>query len=553
MKKIISGLFAVTLTLTLITGCVSKTASPNAQTTNPEASKTSPAASVAGPDENSYIHVVSGEPSVLNTSKFKGLNDRKVFYNILEPLTRVQEGKVTAAGAERWEISDDGKTYTFHLRDNYWSDGVKVRAQDYAYAIAQQATPQNAFSFASDYFFIKNYEQVYNGKLDVSSLGVQAKDDVTLILELDNPDASVLTTQIFPQREDYIKKYGDKLGTEAETVVACGPFTLTSWVHNSELNFEKNSKYWDADNVKLQKFSFKIIPEPSAQYASFENGSLDYLTVSNADYIEKFNKNAKLTSVQKEPARTAVINFNLNDALFKNKNVRLALSLALNRETIAADLNNGLTKPAYGLIAPATSVGEYNFRNEVEEPLLAISKENGDPKALLIQGMQELGLGTDPSTLTVTVNLGGTDSTSKTKGEFYQELWNKALGLNIKLAFNDSATHFATLDQGKYQVGIVSWGADPEPKFVLSRWVGGGVTGWKSSEYDDFIAKASQTIDDKERLALYAKAEALIISESVVAPFEYSSELVYSYKFIKGIPNSPFDDTGLKNIYTEGR
>ena len=160
MKKTITRILSLAFALSLLTACGSESQTDTqSEGSQAEEQNESPQA------EAQYINTfIASDPSTLDCARFLGVVDRVILHSITEPLTRIQDGIVTAAGAESWEISDDGLTYTFHLRENYWEDGQKVTASDYAYAMQRQADPANAWSFASDFFSIVNYEAVYNGR-----------------------------------------------------------------------------------------------------------------------------------------------------------------------------------------------------------------------------------------------------------------------------------------------------------------------------------------------------------------------------------------------------
>ncbi len=567
-KKIAALLLALALAVTA-TGCqgapVPESSTPSTSTTEPsDTTEQTSAASTVGRtdedgelDENQYLNVLlADEPTVLDVARFSMIQDRNVFYNVLEPLTRIEDGIVTPAGAESWDVSDDGLVYTFHLRENYWSDGQQVTAQDYAGALIRQATPANTFAFSSDYSAIVNFSQAVTGEVDPSEIGVKVIDDSTLEITLSQPSPSLLSTvDFFPQRQDYVDEYGDTLGANAESVISCGPFVLTDWVHNSQLTFEKNDQYWDAENVKLQSFHYLIMNDTTAQLSSLENGSLDYLNVSDADYIDKFREGGKLVEEPYSAARTVMLVFNCQDEIFQNQKIRQAFSLSIDRESYSEILQNGLTTPAYGLIPEESSVGQLHYRDYAPEPLLALQEANPDPKALLIEGMQELGLGDDPSALTVTLSMGGTNAKTKSIGEFYQQMWQSALGVVIELEFNDSATHMSNMNSGNFQMGLTSWGANVEPLFQLSRWSSesGGQSKWVNEEYQQLVNEASSTVDDQARLELYAQAEEMLITEAAIAPICYNGSLLFSYPYVHGLDNNPFDTVGMQKLYTIGR
>lgn len=562
-RSVLTAVLAAALTLSM-TACGSTDAGSSvADSQSAQSSESSQTGTTEGADSEStadegtteadadaHVAVTANEPNVLDVVRFLGIADRNVFYNVLEPLTRVENGVVVAAGAESWEVSEDGLTYTFHLRENYWNDGQKVVSGDYAEALYRQADPANNYAFASDIYCIENFKEAFNGEAAVDSIGVETPDDDTLVLHLNAPSPALLSTfDFFPERADYVEKYGDALGTEAESVAACGPFVLDSWVHNSELTFSKNDKYWDKDNVKLQSFAFEVITDSAASFAALQAGTIDYLTLTDIDNIETLQADENLEGVSVEGARTYMFVFNGKDELFQNEKVRRAFSLALDRETIVEDLYNGLGTPAYGLIPAASSVGGLRYRDYVEEPLKSAAE---DPVELLNEGLSELGI-SSPSDVTVTLSFGNTGATTKIYGEYYQQTWQAALGVNVELSFNDSTTHMANIKSGDYQIALTSWGANLEPQFLLTRWVGGGQHKVDNETFDAYTNEAITTMDDQKRLELYGEAEKELVDSAMIAPIYYGGSMRFQYKFVKGISDNQFDTTGMKTVYTAGR
>lgn len=511
------------------------------------------------PDEEQYLNVLlTAEPSVLDVARFIAIYDRSVFYNILEPLVRLDDGEVTAAGAESWEISDDGLKYTFHLRENYWSDGKKVTSEDYAAALRRQADPANAFTFASDYYSIENFQAINNGEKGVDELGVETPDENTLILRLNNVNVTLLTVDFFPCREDAAAQFGDSLGTDADKVQSCGPFELKEWVHNSTLKFIKNNKFWGKDQVLLEEFTYHIIPDSNAQLASLENGTLDYLNVSDADYVEKFSARQDMSEMMISAGRTVMVVFNCEDPLLSNRKVRQAFTLALDREALAEVITSKTAAPAYSLVPNDCTVGQYRYRDEVEEPLLDLKDEYGDQdkiRALFIEGLEEAGLGSDPSDVTVRFAWGATTAVARTYAELYQQLWQATLGCNIELEFSDSATHMSNVGAGNFQLASTSWGNDPEPNFILGRWANksGGQSRWKNEEYVGLVTEAVKTLDDKARLEQYANAEQLIIGDCAISPLYFTANRRFYYNYVYGFAQGAFDTMGMMKMYTSGR
>ena len=516
-----------------------------------------PAPPAGGPDADGYINCrINGEPTTMDIAKFSQVYDRTVMYNILEPLTRIQDGVVVGAGAESWTVSDDGTVYTFKLRDNSWSDGQKVTARDYLYALQRQADPANAWPLASDLYAVAGFEDIFNGAADMSALGAEAPDDATLVITLRSPNSAFLTNvDLFPCRQDYAEQHGDTYGTEADKIIGCGPFCLTEWVHGGSLTLEKSETYWDADSVQLAKFTFHVIADTNAIMSSFESGALDYVNVSNSEYIQRFSGDSNLVSEPVSAARTMMVVFNCQDPVFSNAKVRLAFSLALDRATLAEVITGGTAVPAAGLIPPESNVGTLNFREAAGDLIGSLAQANGDLTALLEEGMEEAGLGSDPAGLTVKFAWGATTADARTYAELIQQMWQETLGVKVELEFNDSATHMSNINNGNYQAATTSWGANPEPWFQLSRWANakGGQSNWVSEEYVQMVQGGVAELDDAKRLELYRQAEELLVSEAAAAPLYWTGSIRFSYGYVQNFSENVFDTVGMKRIYTSGR
>lgn len=559
MKRAFALLLSLLMLCSLLTACGggNETAGGDEKEQETQGSQTDTPDNTNAPDEVQTLSILySAEPSVLDVARFLGIADRSLFYNVLEPLVRIENGVPAAAGAESWSFSDDDLTLTFTLRDNCWSDGQPVTSEDYATALRRQADPKNAFAFASDYYAIENFEAVSTGEMDADALGIETPDDKTLVLHLTAPTPALLSSSdFFPCRADVAEACGDTFGTEADKTPCCGPFVLTEWTHNSALKLEKNEKYWNADNILLQSATLNIIPDSNAQLASFENGSLDYLTVSDADYVKKFQGRDDMSEMLIPSARTQMVVFNCKDDVFQNAKVRQAFSLAIDREMLAEVISNGTATPAYSLVPAECSVGSLNFRENADEPLLALKAQHSDAKALLQEGMKELGLGEDTSKLTVSFAWGATTATARTYAELYQQMWQDALGCVVELEFNDSSTHMSNVNQGNYQMAITSWGANIEPQFQLSRWANkkGGQSQWQNADYNSLVSRANQTVDEKERLELYAQAEEMIVTDAAFAPVYFAAQRRFYYNYLQGLTGNTFDTMGLSGLYTVGR
>ncbi len=552
-RKILATVLAAVMSISVLSGCGKKdTAGGN----------------TGAVDKDQYLNVVLGaEPKSLDPSKSTDLYSSQVLLEVFEGLTRVEkkDGKdvVTAAGAEKWDISQDGLTWTFHLRDNKWSDGQPVKASDYEYGIKRTLDPKTASQYAFLLMPIKGAAAYNGGKGKVEDVGVKALDEKTLEFKLEGPCPYFLDLTYFkvmlPQRKDIVEKYGDKFGTEANTLIFCGPFTLKTWEHNSKMELEKNENYWDKNSVKLSKASFKIIKELNSRMQELENGTLDMAAVAKPEWIKRFDDTKKFDVIEGYDGSTVYYFFNQKNKALSNAKIRLALSLATNREDISKVLYKNLATPAYAWCPPQVQLGGNEFRKQAGNPLEEAKKNNPDLKALLVQGMKEAGLGEDPSKLTITYLQSGTDTQAKEFAEYVQQMWNKNLGINVKVEYVEWAVFQKRTDDFDYEVGGMAWSGDyNDPMTFFDMWETGAnivSTGWSNKDYDALIQSTRGTTDQKARLEAFKKAEQLLlVDNAVVAPTVYRMKKTYKYQYVKNAM-SPVFGSGLelKYAYTQGR
>lgn len=508
------------------------------------------------------------EPSTLDTIKGNDMYGWDINKNTLEPLTRLVEKdgeqEREGAGAESWEPNEDGTVWTFKLRDNKWSDGEDVTAADYAYGITRTLDPEagspNSFFTAP---FIKNGQKVVNGELGVEELGVKVVDDKTLEITLESPTPYFMsitdTRACYPVRQDIAEKYGETYGSELDSLVFNGPFKVDSWTHNSEITLVKNDQYWDKDNVKLDKVNFSIITDSNARYNSFESGALDNISVGEQEWVDRFTAKDNVERVDtKQPAMRFDF-FNVEDELFSNLNIRKAFALAVDREDMAKTIYQDLHVPAYWWVPEGISTGENGeYREQVEGPLAKIAKEE-DAKELLLKGMGELGLGSDPSAITVKYSLSATTQWARNYGEYVQQKYKDILGVNIELDFNEWSTFQQKTNSGDFQMANMVWTTDyDDPMSMISLFTtensGNIPTNWSNENFDGLIAQASREMDESKRVDLYAQAETVLFEEGCnICPLVNERKIAFHYAYAKNLNERETTTTGFKYVYIEGK
>ncbi len=546
MKKIVLLAASLLLILTVFTGC----------------SGSSEDTSGGGV----YLKTFSNAwPNTLDPSKGSDLYGTQVLENILEPLVRYDASvkQIVPAGAESWTVSPDGLTYTFKLRDMVWTDDKPVTAMDYEYGIRRTANPETASLVANFIYPLKNGFAIGEGKLPVSELGVSAPDEKTLVLQLENPIPYFLEMvkyrAFFPQREDWVEKHGDSYGTTPATSPMCGPFVLLDdWVINSSKNYKKNEKFWNAENVKLDRVTFKVIQEPVAIYNALLSGEIDYANVPDAQWREKFEKNSDFIKVRTVRPDIVYMMVNCEDPLLKNNKIRLALSASIDREELIPACRKNVGLPGYWFSPPSVVAQGQIFNEEGKGPLKDFIDTNPDVKALFIEGLKELGMDPDPSKITIEYMSAGTTQDSRTEGEYYQQTWKDKIGINTTVTLSEWGEFRNRTDAQNYQLAALAWNADfNDPcNFLETAWPDSKTykTGWNNEEFNKCIVKAQAEQDPKKRLALLKRAEVILIAEeAAVIPLTTRESNQFRRSFVKNTTIDALDSMGWQKIDTSER
>lgn len=531
------------------------------------------------PDADQYINTFDdSHPNTLDPSKGSDAYGNSILTNIVEPLIRVKdvEGKLGeteywAAGAESWDISEDGLTYTFHVREgNKWNDGEPVTAKDYEYGILRSIDPRSACPYANMCYYIKGAEAANTQKVaegeepDFSEVGVKATDDKTLEITLESPTPFFLdlVTQrvFFPQRKDWVEKYGDTYATSPETSPQCGPFILDNWVVNSEQNFVKNENYWDKDEVKLSKYKVSIIKDSNTIYNALKAGEIDYAGVSDPKWKTQFLDNPDYYTIVRARPDTTYMMFNCNkDSNLANAKMRQAMSIALDRQELIDACYNGVPTPAYDFVPPAITCQGKEFNKLGEGWVKKLMEDNPDPKALFIEGMKEAGLGDDPSKVTIRLLGSGTSQDARTSAEFVQQNFQEVLGCNVDVDNQEWSQFINIVQTGKdFDLAWLAWNADfNDPSNFLETCYSKTAaypTGYANAEFDSLIEQAKVEQDADKRCQILHDAEKILMyDDPALMPIVHRISQVFRRTYIRDAAYSFFDTMGMSRIYTSGR
>ncbi|MCH1626219.1 peptide ABC transporter substrate-binding protein [Fredinandcohnia sp. SECRCQ15] len=499
---------------------------------------------------------IKSEPPTLHPGLATDSTSGVVLRHAFEGLTRVgEDGKPHEAMAEKIDISEDKKTYTFTIRDANWSNGDKVTAHDFEYAWKWVLDPKNQSDYASIiYNYIAGAKEAYNTK-DISidkmnNVGIKATDDKTLVVNLTNPADFFLELTAFytylPVNSKTAKENPDWANKVDDNYVMNGPFVITD--KSASITLEKNKDYWDSDTVKLEKITMDMIDDENTEYQSFKKGELDWAGAPTSalptDVIPQLEKEGTLQT--KVIAGTYWFKFNITKEPFNNANIRKALTYAINRKAIIENITQGGQKPAMAVV-PTTMIKD-NEKGYFKDNDIDTAKE------LLTKGLKELGL-TDASQLPAIALSYNTSEAHQKIAQAIQDMWRKNLGIDVTLSNAEWAVFLDNVDQGNFQIARGSWLADfNDPVNFLEIFTepkGNNDTGWSNSGYNKLLTQASVETDSAKRLALLKDAEEILMDEMPIAPLYFYTENWIQNEKLKGVVISPLGDVQYKWAYFE--
>ena len=561
MKKILAS-----LSLLLLVACGgSKEEKTTPTATNDKAAKSEQIVMDKNQDLNIFL---KSEPKTLDSGRATDSYAAAILVLSNEGLVGAEimpDGteQVVPAGAESWKVSDDGIVWTFKLRkEAVWADGKPVKAQDYYYAITRNLNPKVGSTYAFLLYPIKGAKEFNLSEGTIEDVGVKVIDDYTLEITLDHPtayfDQLCYFKTMYPLREDVVNKYGEGYGAEGNQIMSNGPYLIKEWVHNSKVVFAKNPKYWNADNFKLENITMMIVRDENSQMNLLMNGQIDMGVASKPEWMQQFKASGEFDNVRRYELSVNYITFNTTNEYLKNVKIRKAFMLATDREEVNNVMFDGNFEPAYGFVSKGIMLGDKEYRSLVPGEIRKLKEENPDPKALLIEGLKELGKDPDPSKVTITYLSSGTDSWARKYSEFMQQMYKTKLGIDLKAEFVEWPVYQKRNDELDYDMGGQGWKADyNDPNTFLDLWMStAGIVpnGWANPEYDSLIEKAALTADNKERLEYFKKAETILLyDEAVISPTLYKVSNNYCRKYVKDYKPTTVAPYNYKGVYIAGR
>ncbi len=524
---------------------------------------TFPLYSNGGGEDTSGMSVLNwnlgADPKTLDPGLNGASDSGDINNNTHEGLIREQAGKVMPGMAESWEVSEDGKTITFHLRKGLkWSDGSDLTAKDFEYSWKRAMDPATA----SEYAWIWKYTNVVGayeateGEGSLDDVGVRALDDLTFEVKLKNPTNYFISLLSFyhfnPVKQSSVEAGPEGSWAKDPSVYASnGPFMLTSYTIGDGLTLEKNPYYWNAENVKIDRINVKFIDDAATAYTAYQSGKLDFLNAAGIPNSEVPKLIAENPEFYIFPLLgTYYYNLNLDLDMWKDVRVRKALALAIDRQKIVEVTARGEV-PAAGFVPPGfpDDKGRDFFKTAGTYGIPADGSAVKKAQKLLAEAGYPGGKGFPKFVL-----MYNTSDNHKQVAEIVQEMWKKNLGIECTLENQEWAVFQDTRREGDYEVARGGWITDfLDPMGLLAIFKTDNHyndPNYSNAEYDALMIKANETVGAEHFKALY-KAQEILMSELPIIPVYHYTNYYLSSPQVKNWTRSQLGAVDFSQAYIE--
>jgi len=492
---------------------------------------------------------LSGDPATMDPRKGGDVISSHMHFLLFEGLTRLDaDGSTVPAQAESIDLSDDGKTYTFHMREVYWSNGDPVTAFDFEKSWKDILDPSFPSLNAHLLYPIKNAEAAKKGRVSLDQVAIRAVDAKTLVVELDNPTPYFLELTsfcvFFPVNHTIDAAHPEWAYHASEHFVSNGPYILKEWKHNNEILAIKNLGYWDKKRVNLGAIHFSIVDNETTALQMYERGELDMvgqpLSSLPVDALASLNKKGLL---QKYPAAgTTIIAFNTLQPPFNNANIRKAFSYAINRKEIVDNITQLGEQPATSMVP---TVLKYSKTQ-------SFFKDHDVKKAveLLELGLSELGMKKEK--LNELAFLYSTADLHHKIAQALQQQWMDVLGVKIKLENCEHKILMDHLTKRTFTFAQTIWLAQYNDQMnILERFKfkdnAKNYASWENPEYIRLLDESAYQ-GGLKRMATLEKAEKLFINEMPIAPIYHWNLSFLAKPYLKDVGFSPIGDIYFERI-----
>lgn len=490
---------------------------------------------------------VGPDPETIDPALNSAVDGGNMLLHSFECLLAVDEnGQLVPGQAESWETSEDGLTWTFHLRDGLkWSDGSDLTANDFVYSWKRVCDPMVAAPYAETVLsMVEGYDKAIEGDLD--ALQVVAQDDNTLVVTLSTPCSYFGSLAAFatlsPVQEATVTANGDAWATSAATYISNGPFYVSEWVPGSYIMMTKNPYYWNADAIKLDGIKWNLIEDSNAAYSAYQTGEVLMIKSVPTEEIPSLKDSADF---HVDPIiGTYYLSLNLERDAFKDARVRKALSLAIDRDYVANTLMQGTYSPADNFMGPGwidTDGTQFKDNANGGQSYIDVNNYEADleeAKQLLADAGYPDGEGF-PS-ISYTTNDSGYH---KVVAEYLQDAWAK-LGIDLQVDIVEWASFTPMRRNGDFDIARNGWVGDytdPSNMLELFYSTNGNNDGkFNNADFDAAIDLSRTALDSAERSKALHTAEDVLMEETGCIPVAYYNDFWLQSDKITGSWHSPY-------------
>ena len=547
MKKKFLALLLTAAMVAGVTACGSSSSGQSAEESTQSATENSAEAPAATEGGKELAVQIGPDPETIDPALNSAVDGGNMILHAFECLLIVdQDGNLAPGQAESWETSEDGLTWTFHLRDGLkWSDGSDLTANDFVYSWKRVCDPAVAAPYAETVLsMVKGYEDAIGGNLD--ALAVSAPDDKTLVVELGDPcpyfGSLAAFATLSPVQQASVEANGDAWATAPETYVSNGPFYMTEWVPGSHITFSKNPYYWNADAIKLGSLKFVLMEDPNAAYSAYQTGEVLMIKDVPTEEIPSLEGNEEFYI---DPIiGTYYVSLNIQKEPFDNADVRKALSLAIDRDYLASTLMQGTYTAAGNFMGPGwmdPAGGDFMEKANGGKPYIDTANFEAnleEAKQLLADAGYPNGEGFP--TITYTTN---DIAYHKVVAEYIQQAWAE-LGINLQVNIVEWSSFTPMRRSGDFEVARNGWVGDySDPSNMLDCLysTNGNNDGKFASEaFDKAMDTARTTMDTTERSKALHEAEDVLMDEMGCIPLAYYNDFWLQSSKITGMWHSAY-------------
>ena len=461
-----------------------------------------------------------------------------------------KDGNITNAIAEKHEVSEDGLTHTFTLRDAKWSNGDPVTANDFVYAWQRILKKMGNYYYmlgsgiASIEGAVEVCDKLANGEEvsdeEIENIGVKATDDKTLVVKTTVPVSffeELMTFPCFyPINEKFCEEQGDSYAKNADAILSNGAFVMTNWEPGSVAEFEKNEDYWNAKNVKIDNLVMKLVQDPEVAAQSFQAGETDFAPISS-DLVDKYKNEDTFKLINEGYLFYVSVNFQNKD--LANKNIRKALSLAIDRDDFCENKLKDGSKAAGGFIPEglSTSPDGKDFRAQAGS---YTSYNLEEAQKALDAGLAELG----KSEVTLRLTYGTDESPMDVLATYLQSAFTKLKGLNIEMVATTKQDRINNKQKnGDYDLALTRWGPDySDPTTYLTMGISDNSNNygkWSNAEFDKLMDEVAVDFDVNARWNKMLEAEKILCEDICYIPVFQKGTATLQSKDAKGLVIKP--------------